>query len=141
MGAWWPCWSGDCLWRGGAHGAGLWEYHIVYWAAFAAGIIVLGLALVIKTPTATDAVIVSRVRWSDFVDELMYFLKDARMLSTAFVEVATYFAFGVFETYLTVYLLGLWIDPGRIGLIFSIQVLAIAALKPFFGTIADTVNK
>ncbi len=132
---------GGLLMTWGARGAGLWEYHVVYWAAFVTGLIVLGLALIIREPPKSDLALAPRLRRSDFADGLAYFVKDARMLSTAFVETATYFAFGVFETYLPVYLLGLGVDPGRIGLIFSAQVLAIAALKPFFGAVADKIDK
>lgn len=133
--------AGGLLMAWGAQGAGLWEYHIVYWAAFITGLIVLGLALIIKEPPRNDLALAPHVHRSDFTDGLMYFLKDARMFSTACVEMATYFAFGVFEAYLPIYMLGLGIDAWRIGLIFSVQVLAIAALKPFFGAVADAVDK
>jgi MFS family permease len=54
---------------------------------------------------------------------------------------ATYFAFGAFETFLPVYLFALHFEAYQIGLIFAIQVLIIAATKPFFGRIADRIDK
>jgi MFS family permease len=54
---------------------------------------------------------------------------------------ATYFAFGAFETFLPVFLFSRGVDAYQIGIIFAIQVLVIAATKPFFGMMADRIDK
>jgi MFS family permease len=56
-------------------------------------------------------------------------------------DMATYFAFGAFETFLPVYLFALHFQAYEIGIIFAIQVLIIAVTKPFFGRIADRIDK
>jgi MFS family permease len=54
---------------------------------------------------------------------------------------ATYFAFGAFETFLPLFLLSNRIDAYQIGIIFAVQVLIIAGTKPFFGKLADQFDK
>lgn len=54
---------------------------------------------------------------------------------------ATYFAYGVLETYLPLYLAGLRVPAWQIGMIFSIQILSIALTKPLFGRLADRVDR
>jgi MFS family permease len=54
---------------------------------------------------------------------------------------ATYFAYGALETFLPLYLFSRGIDAYQTGIIFAVQVLVIAATKPFFGRIADRIDK
>jgi MFS family permease len=54
---------------------------------------------------------------------------------------ATYFAFGAFETFLPVFLFSRGVDAYQIGIIFAVQVLVIAVTKPIFGMIADRIDK
>jgi MFS family permease len=54
---------------------------------------------------------------------------------------ATYFAFGAFETFLPLFLLSNRIDTIQIGIVFAIQVVIIAGTKPFFGKLADQSDK
>jgi MFS family permease len=54
---------------------------------------------------------------------------------------ATYFAYGALETFLPLYLFSRGIGAYETGIIFAVQVLVIAATKPFFGRIADRIDK
>ena len=83
----------------------------------------------------------SSISTRDLLIDLKYFLTNQRLFSTAIVEMAIYFAYGAFETYLPLYLTQLKIQASQIGLIFSVQILAIALSKPLFGKIADRVDK
>ena len=83
----------------------------------------------------------ARVTPGDFLRGLRDFLLNRRLLGTSLVEMATYFAYGVLETYLPLYLSGLGVPPYQIGLLFSLQVLAIALTKPLFGRLADRVDR
>lgn len=83
----------------------------------------------------------SRVTPGDFVRGLREFLANRRLLGTSLVEMATYFAYGILETYLPLYLAGLGVPPYEIGLVFSLQVLSIALTKPLFGRLADRVDR
>jgi MFS family permease len=76
-----------------------------------------------------------------FRESLVTFIANRRLRATAMVDMATYFAFGAFETFLPVYLFTLHFEAIQTGIIFSIQVLVIALTKPFFGRIADRIDK
>ena len=80
-------------------------------------------------------------RLSDFARSLLDFLRNGRLLGTSLVEMATYFAYGVLETYLPLYLSGLQVPAYQIGMVFSLQVLSIALTKPLFGRLADRVDR
>ncbi|MGD0274737.1 MAG: MFS transporter [Syntrophales bacterium] len=77
----------------------------------------------------------------EFRESIKYFFGDGRLVSTALVDMSIYFAFGAFETYLPIYLDGKGFDPKEIGFIFSVQILSIALTKPFFGRVADRIDK
>jgi MFS family permease len=79
--------------------------------------------------------------FSVFRESFITFFSNPRLRGTAFVDMATYFAYGAFETFLPVFLSGRGISPYEIGIIFAVQVIMIAATKPFFGRIADRVDK
>jgi MFS family permease len=82
-----------------------------------------------------------RVTLSDFARGLVEFVRNRRLLGTSLVEMATYFAFGVLETYLPLYLSGLHIPAYQIGILFSLQILSITLTKPLFGKLADTIDR
>ncbi len=54
---------------------------------------------------------------------------------------ATYFSFGAFETFLPLVLLSRGMGAYEAGILFAVQTLIIALTKPFFGRIADRVDK
>ena len=57
------------------------------------------------------------------------------------IDMATYFAFGAFETFLPLLLASRSIGAGETGIIFAVQVLIIAGTKPLFGKLADRIDK
>jgi MFS family permease len=52
-----------------------------------------------------------------------------------------YFAYGILETFLPVYLKNIGYQASIIGLIFSVQIITLAISKPVFGRLADTIDK
>ena len=116
---------------------GLLNYKYVYVAAFILAIPVFILILFLKENKHNK----SKVYLGDFYIDLKYFFTNKRLFSTALVEMATYFAYGAFETYLPVYLSQKGIPAYEIGIIFSVQILSIALSKPLFGKLADKIDK
>jgi MFS family permease len=114
----------------------------VYLAAFILCVPVLVLTLTLKSSDRAGARgDVTRPTLSDFGKSLADFTRNRRLLGTSLVEMATYFAFGCLETYLPVLLSSRGVPAYQIGLIFSLQILAIALTKPLFGRLADTVDR
>jgi len=120
-----------------SHGLGDLSYKYVYMAAFILSIPVLSLMFFLKDEVKS----VVKVTKNDLLVNLKYIYENKRLFSTALVEMAIYFAYGAFETYLPLYLTGLHIPASEIGLIFSVQILSIALSKPLFGKLADRVDK
>lgn len=122
---------------------GLFPYKSVYIAAFLASIPAFILCFFIRNGGRHVATGMSRSKPArqDFHDSVKYFFREPRLVSTALVDMATYFAFGAFETYLPVYLADNGFSAGLIGFIFSMQILAIAVTKPLFGKAADRMDK
>jgi MFS family permease len=79
--------------------------------------------------------------FSVFRESFHAFFANQRLRGTASVEMATFFAFGAFETFLPLFLYSRGIDAYQTGILFAVQVLIIALTKPFFGRIADTFDK
>jgi MFS family permease len=116
---------------------GLFPYRMVYIAATLAAIPVFIMILMFPDDTYS----VNVLPFSVFRESFVTFFSNRRLRGTAAVDMATYFAFGAFETFLPVFLFSQGIDAFRTGIIFAIQVLIIAATKPFFGMIADRIDK
>jgi MFS family permease len=123
-----------------AAAAGLTAYRMVYVAAFLAAIPVLALVLAIGTdaPAARGA---SKPRVFSLRKSLRGFLQSPLLLSTALVEMAAYFGFGIFETWLPLYLISAGVQEYLIGLLFALQVVAVAVSKPFFGALSDRIGR
>ena len=117
---------------------GLVQYQMVYIAASLAAIPVFFLILRYREEQPGS---LNMPGFPVFKKSLDIFVTNPRLRATAMVDMATYFAFGAFETFLPVYLFALHFEAYQIGLIFAIQVLIIAATKPFFGRIADRIDK
>jgi MFS family permease len=62
------------------------------------------------------------------------------LFAVALIDCAIYFCFGIFETFTPGYLKSLSFGTEIIGLVFSLQVIAIALTKPLFGMLADTID-
>ena len=112
---------------------------LVYAGAFLLCVPVLVLALLLKRDEGGSAV--TKVTVSDFTKSLTEFVRNGRLLGTSLVEMATYFCYGVMETYLPIYLSAQRVPAYQIGLVFSLQVLSIALTKPLFGRLADRVDR
>jgi MFS family permease len=121
-----------------AFSPGLVPYRMVYIAALLAAIPVFFLILRYREdrPGSLDM-----PGFPVFRESLVTFVANRRLRATAMADMATYFAFGAFETFLPVYLIALHYEAYQIGIIFAIQVLIIAVTKPFFGRIADRIDK
>ncbi len=118
-------------------------YRAVYAGAFLLAVPVFIMVLMLRpdSPAARRIPSKRRVALSDFGRSLAGFLRNRRLLATSLVEMASYFAYGVIETYLPILLSGLGVPGYQIGLVFSLQILSIALTKPLFGRLADTVDR
>ncbi len=117
---------------------GLFEYRIVYFVAALAAVPVLVLTLLYREERSGP---VSVLPFPVFRESFMTFFSNRRLRGTALVDMATYFAFGAFETFLPIFLASRGIDAYETGVIFAVQVLIIAVTKPVFGRIADRADK
>jgi MFS family permease len=113
------------------------SYKYVYIAAFLLSLPVFFLILFFKENKKNK----SKMHLNDVYLDLRYFFSNKRLLSTSLVQMATYFAYGVLETYLPIYLSKFNVPAYLIGLVFSIQVLSIALSNPLFGRISDKIDK
>jgi MFS family permease len=119
---------------------GSWNFKIVYTAAFLISIPILIFSLLVRSDSDMSGS-VKKISLHDFLDSLKTFLTEKKLLGTSIVEMATYFTFGAFETYLPLLLSGRNVPVYLIGVIFSIQVISIWITKPFFGKLSDTIDR
>jgi MFS family permease len=117
---------------------GLVPYRMVYVAAAIAAVPVLILTLRFQEHGGLALTIIP---FSKFNESFIAFFTNARLRATALVDMATYFAFGAFETFLPLFLVSNRIDVYQIGIIFAAQVIIIAGTKPFFGKLSDRFDK
>ena len=117
---------------------GLTAYRIVYLVAAFAAVPVLILTLMYRDDRTAPRGLVPLSR---FCESFVTFFSHARLRATALVDMATYFAFGAFETFLPLVLASQGITAFQTGIIFAVQVLIIAGTKPFFGKLADRSDK
>lgn len=117
---------------------GYFRYYNVYLCATIAAIPVLLLILITKLD---EGALSGGVSMATFKSSFLTFCADTHLRATAFVEMAIYCAFGSFETFVPVILEAKGIDTYLTGIIFAAQVLVIAGTKPFFGRMADRVDK
>lgn len=136
-----PVLGGFIIFHFARPGVSLLGYQYVYLAAFFLAIPVFILTLLLKNKDKDAIRGGAPIHAQDFCADLRYLSTNRRLLSTAGVEMAVYFAYGAFETYLPLYLTQVGISAQEIGLIFSTQILAIALSKPVFGKVADRIDK
>ncbi|MDD1672596.1 MAG: MFS transporter [Methanomicrobiales archaeon] len=117
---------------------GLIAYQVVYLIAALAGAPVFILTLWYPDDQNHHRSIISM---TSFKESFRVFFSNPRLRATASADMATYFAYGAFETFLPVFLIGKGINPYQIGIIFSAQVVLIAVTKPFFGRLSDRIDK
>ncbi len=118
----------------------LWNYRLVYVAVFVLSLPVIILASLYKEEKQ-KMISQNRFHFADLWLALKKIISQARLFSTALVEMSIYFIFGVLETFLPIYLYNQGYGGTQIGLIFSFQILAIALTKPLFGKLADRTDK
>lgn len=112
------------------------NYQLVYVAAFLLSLpILIAVGVLPEQPAKTSGG--DRSGGGVLLHALREFLRAPVLLAVALADLATYFAFGVLETYLPLFLRSQHIGADKIGLIFSLQTLALALTKPVFGRIAD----
>ena len=117
---------------------GLIEYRIVYLVAALAAVPVFVMTLLYREEKSVN---LNVLPFSVFRESFVTFFSNRRLRGTAFADLATYFAFGAFETFLPIFLSSRGITAYETGIIFAVQVLIIAATKPLFGRIADRIDK
>jgi MFS family permease len=117
---------------------GLIAYRSVYLVAALAAVPVLIMTLLYHEDRSAPQDFVPLWR---FRESFLTFFSHAGLRATALVDMATYFAFGAFETFLPLVLASQGITAFQTGIIFAVQVLIIAGTKPFFGKLADRYDK
>ena len=117
---------------------GLIQYRMVYIIALLAAVPVFILTLLYREDQSKSLDVPT---FPVFYENFVTFFSNRRLRATALIDMATYFAFGVFETFLPLYLFSQGIGAWETGIIFAVQVLIIAATKPFFGKLADQIDK
>jgi MFS family permease len=117
---------------------GLIQYRMVYVVAAIAAVPVFIMTLMYRENLSVPLVLPGFIR---FRESFVTFFSYPRLRATALVEMATYFAFGAFETFLPLLLASQSISAYQTGFIFAIQVLIIAGTKPYFGRLADRFDK
>ena len=117
---------------------GLISYQVVYFAAFLLAIPAFVVTLLYSEKDHHD---IALMQIKEFSRSFKVFFGDRVLRATAFVEMATYFSFGAFETFLPVLLFDRGYAAFEIGIIFAVQVVLMAFTKPLFGRVADRVDK
>ncbi len=117
---------------------GLIPYRIVYLVAAFAAVPVLIMTIMYRENRSPP---LHLPVFSRFRESFVTFFSPAGLRATALVDMATYFAFGAFETFLPLVLASEGITTFQTGIIFAVQVLIIAGTKPFFGKLADRFDK
>lgn len=117
---------------------GLLEYRAVYLVAALAAVPVFVMTLAYRD---TGSAPLNVLPFAVFRMSFVTFFSNRRLRGTALVDMATYFAYGAFETFLPLLLASRGIGAYETGVIFAVQVLVIAATKPLFGRLADRADK
>jgi MFS family permease len=117
---------------------GLIQYRMVYVVAAIAAVPVFIMTLMYRENLSVPLALPGFIQ---FRESFVTFFSYPRLRATALVEMATYFAFGAFETFLPLLLASQSISAYQTGFIFAIQVLIIAGTKPYFGRLADRFDK
>jgi MFS family permease len=117
---------------------GLLQYRIVYIVAAIAAVPVFFMTLMYREERSAS---LNLLPFAAFRESFVQFFSNPRLRGTACADMATYFAYGALETFLPLYLFSRGIGAYETGIIFAVQVLVIAATKPFFGMMADRIDK
>lgn len=120
------------------------DFHWVYLADGFAGILALVAAIrlpLVATTSESVREAFKRQR-GKYGQEIGFVFRHPGILATSGIEAAQYFAFGALETFLPIYLnekLGYlaW----KIGLLFTVQILAATFTKPIMGRLSDRYGR
>ncbi len=117
------------------------NFRLVYLAAFLLSLPILIFTVLIPRQTAPAIRITGGFNIRSLILTLVDFGHSRPVFMTSLVQLITYFIYGVYETFLPLYLASKGIASAEIGLIFSLQVFSIALTQPFFGRLADRIDK
>jgi MFS family permease len=117
---------------------GLLPFRLVYAAAALTAVPVFIMTLVYREDRSAH---LNVLPFAAFRESFVQFFSNPRLRGTACADMATYFAYGALETFLPLFLFSRGIGAYETGIIFAVQVLVIAATKPFFGMMADRIDK
>jgi MFS family permease len=120
------------------------DFRWVYLADGFAGI--LALTAAVRLPLATKT---SNFTWEVFKhqrgnygQEIAFVFHHPGILATSGIEAVQYFAFGCLETFLPIYLNEtLGFPTWRIGILFTVQILAATFTKPIMGRLSDRYGR
>jgi len=120
------------------------DFHWVYIADGLAGVVALlaAIRLPLATRASTSGREALRRERGKVGREIGVILRNPGILATSGIEAVQYFAFGCLETFLPIYLkeeLGL--SPFKIGLLFTVQILAATLTKPLMGRFSDRYGR
>jgi MFS family permease len=115
----------------------LYSYKAVYLIASIASIPVVVVSLLLNDDAQR---LDKKVTIKDMLGSLHSIIKNRIIFAVALIDCAIYFCFGIFETFTPGYLKSMGFGTEIIGLVFSLQVIAIALTKPLFGMLADTLD-
>jgi len=120
------------------------DFRWVYLAGGFAGILALiaalRLPLVAKTPSFNWEFF--RHQRGNYRQEIVFVLRHPGILATSGIEAVQYFAFGCLETFLPIYLYEkLGFPTWRIGILFTVQILAATFTKPIMGRLSDRYGR
>jgi MFS family permease len=120
------------------------DFHWVYIADGLAGVVALlaAIRLPLATRASTSGREALRREGGKVGREIVVILRTPGILATSGIEAVQYFAFGCLETFLPIYLNEqLGFSPFKIGLLFTVQILAATLTKPLMGRFSDRYGR
>lgn len=120
------------------------DFRWVYLADGFAGILALiaALRLPFVATTSSSNWEVFKHQRGNYRQEIVFVLRHPGILATSGIEAVQYFAFGCLETFLPIYLYEkLGFPTWRIGILFTVQILAATFTKPIMGRLSDRYGR
>ncbi len=120
------------------------DFRWVYIADGLAGVVALlaAIRLPLATRASTSGREALRREGGKVGREIVVILRTPGILATSGIEAVQYFAFGCLETFLPIYLNEqLGFSPFKIGLLFTVQILAATLTKPLMGRFSDRYGR
>jgi DHA1 family multidrug resistance protein-like MFS transporter len=120
------------------------DFRWVYLADGVAGVMALlaAMRLPLATTTSGSAWQAFKLQRGKYGQEIAFVFRHPGILATSGIEAVQYFAFGCLETFLPVYLNEkLGYPAWKIGLLFTVQILAATFTKPVMGRLSDRYGR